>query len=159
MLGPTISRSEELATCTKHKKAFENLIMPAPALPSFRKKNFSWSPFKLSSMSSQVDAGFSIQGGTRRLIAAYFLFKSLFFALFWHLWLCGRASYFISDHLLLKNLLRTLLMDGEQTVSAIKTTCFAIMTMQRAFKSNDGFKKHVCTKLMIKKSYGYISYK
>ena len=36
------------------------------------------------------------------------MFKSLFFALFWHLWLCWRASYFISDHLLLKNLLRTL---------------------------------------------------
>ena len=28
--------------------------------------------------------------------------------LLWHLWLCWRASYFISDHLLLKNLLRTL---------------------------------------------------
>ena len=36
------------------------------------------------------------------------MLKSLFFALFWHLWLCWRASYFISDHLLLKNLLRTL---------------------------------------------------
>ena len=36
------------------------------------------------------------------------MFKSLFFALFWHLWLCWRASYFISDHLLLKNLSRTL---------------------------------------------------
>ena len=36
------------------------------------------------------------------------MFKSLFFALFWHLWLCWRASYFISDHLLFKNLLRTL---------------------------------------------------
>ena len=36
------------------------------------------------------------------------MFKSLFFALFWHLWLCWRASYFNSDHLLLKNLLRTL---------------------------------------------------
>ena len=36
------------------------------------------------------------------------MFRSLFFALFWHLWLCWRASYFISDHLLLKNLLRTL---------------------------------------------------
>ena len=61
------------------------------------------------------ESGFSIEGGTRRLIAAYFafiaayfVFKSLFVALFWHLWLCGRASYFISDHLLLKNLLRTL---------------------------------------------------
>ena len=53
-------------------------------------------------------SGFSIEGGTRRLIAAYFVFKSLFFALFWHLWLCWRASYFISDHLLFKNLLRTL---------------------------------------------------
>ena len=57
---------------------------------------------------SEPSAGFSIEGGTRRLIAAYFVFKSLFFALFWHLWLCWRASYFISDHLLLKNLLRTL---------------------------------------------------
>ena len=37
------------------------------------------------------------------------MFRSLFFALFWHLWLCWRASYFISDHLLLKNLLRTLI--------------------------------------------------
>ena len=37
------------------------------------------------------------------------MFKSLFFALFWHLWLCLRASYFISDHLLLTNLLRILL--------------------------------------------------
>ena len=36
------------------------------------------------------------------------MFKSLFSALFWHLWLCWRASYFISDHLLFKNLLRTL---------------------------------------------------
>ena len=36
------------------------------------------------------------------------MFRSLFFALFWHLWLCWRVSYFISDHLLLKNLLRTL---------------------------------------------------
>ena len=56
-----------------------------------------------------VYAGFSIEGSTQRLIAAYFVFKSLFFALFWHLWLCWRASYFISDHLLLKNLLRTLI--------------------------------------------------
>ena len=40
------------------------------------------------------------------------MFKSLFFALFWHLWLCWRASYFISDHLLLKNLLRTLGLAG-----------------------------------------------
>ena len=55
-----------------------------------------------------ANSGFSIEGGTRRLIAAYFVFKSLFFALFWHLWLCWRTSYFISDHLLLKNLLRTL---------------------------------------------------
>ena len=47
---------------------------------------------------------------TLGFIAAYFVFKSLFFALFWHLWLCWRASYFISDHLLLKNLLRTLVM-------------------------------------------------
>ena len=46
-----------------------------------------------------------------------------------------------------------------RSVCSSKTTCFAIMTMQRAFKSNDGFKKHVCTKLMIKKSYGYISCK
>ena len=29
-----------------------------------------------------TNAGFSIEGGTRRLIAAYFVCKSLFFALF-----------------------------------------------------------------------------
>ena len=59
-------------------------------------------------------AGFSIEGGTRRLIAAYFVFKLLFFALFWHLWLCWRASYFISDHLLLTNLLRSLDVNFQQ---------------------------------------------
>lgn len=37
-----------------------------------------------------------------------------------------------------------------RSVCSSKTMCFAIMTMQRAFKSNDGFNKHVCTKLMIK---------
>ena len=99
-------------------------------------------------------SGFSIEGGTRRLIAAYFVLKSLFFPLFCSASLLelfpnfssvscttviqtkpgnlltvldsidehhftwvqaftvkygNEASYFISDHLLLKNLLRTLL--------------------------------------------------
>ena len=72
--------------------------------------NFRVRAFVKSAVKRNGYAGFSIEGGTRRLIAAYFVFKSLFFALFWHLWLCWRASYFISDHLLLKNLLRTLVM-------------------------------------------------
>ena len=49
------------------------------------------------------------------------MFKSLFFALFWHLWLCWRASYFISDHLLLKNLLRTL--NGYPWFQGIISSC------------------------------------
>ena len=49
------------------------------------------------------------------------MFKSLSFALFWHLWLCWRASYFFSDHLLLKNLLRTLVVVLIMSHSKFKT--------------------------------------
>ena len=64
------------------------------------------------------------------------MFKSLFFALFWHLWLCWRASYFISDHLLLKNLLRTL---NSKSVNYWKlfhhTTFFSLMN-HKIFPAN-----------------------
>ena len=57
---------------------------------------------------------------TLGFIAAYFVFKSLFYALYWHLWLCWRASCFISDHLLLKNLLRTLKKSGTSIIPSAK---------------------------------------
>ena len=55
------------------------------------------------------------------------MFKSLFFALFWHLWLCWRASYFISDHLLLKNLLRTLyVVNGNSCSNSLKLSLIPV---------------------------------
>ena len=59
------------------------------------------------------------------------MFKSLFFALFWHLWLCWRASYFISDHLLLKNLLRTLHKSDQHSISMLTLLNQAQRTWER----------------------------
>ena len=55
-------------------------------------------------------------------------YMSRIIPLFWHLWLCGRASYFISDHLLLKNLLRTLLVTIENQRDPLKKTANKVLT-------------------------------